>query len=161
MRTERLLVYAVAVMVTAGCSIINRFEDFERPEEGGAGGIGTGSPGGAGSDSVIGGQPGSGGSNEDGVSGTGGDGSTNNSCGPGTRLCGGLCVPIDDNNCSDCGDVCPDGRICSEEQCTCEPPSTDCDGACVDVAYDPENCGQCGNVCVDPEPLCSSAWKKS
>ena len=119
---ERLLVCAVAVTVTASCSIINRFEDYEPSRDGGAGGVGTGSPGVAGTDSVTGGQPGTGGSNEADPSDAGEGNSTNNSCGPGTRFCGGLCVPIDGSNCAECGDVCPEGRICFEEQCTCEGP---------------------------------------
>lgn len=157
MNTERLLVSATALMISAGgCSIINRFEDYDRSEAG-AGGVGTPdhseSLGGAGTTSKPQNEPGVGGER---AGDSGGEGnSSGTECGPGTILCGGLCVAINGSNCGQCGNVCGEGEACVDAQCSCMAPYIDCNGTCIDVTANPAHCGQCDNACVEPEPLCS------
>lgn len=157
MSTERLLVSAIAVAVSAGgCSIINRFDDYER-SEGGAGGALIASPGGslgrAGESSITSSDPVSDGGTAGNADGAGNPLATE--CGPRTILCGGFCIPIDVNNCGECGNKCFLGEACVDALCSCAPPYVVCNDTCVDVTSSPAHCGQCGHACLDPEPLCS------
>ena len=87
----------------------------------------------------------------------------------------------DPDNCGLCGNICPEGLVCSGSTCmnaastivpTVTPtvfvsgittpnpvfcPSiglTFCNNACVDTKTDAENCGACGNTCQSPNTVC-------
>ena len=81
------------------------------------------------------------------------------SCGPGTELCGELCVDtdVDPGNCGGCGTTCDAGEVCSAGACslTCGGGTTECGGLCVDTRVDPANCGACGTAC-DAGDVCSA-----
>lgn len=66
-------------------------------------------------------------------------------CASGLICCGGVCKnPLNDNNnCGDCGIVCPP-LINAFNQWRC------CNGECKNLRNDPDNCGGCGNVCQEP-----------
>jgi hypothetical protein len=80
------------------------------------------------------------------------------SCSPSELDCGGLCVPIDTNNCGACGTKCaaPDGgtATCTEASrayscgIACGTNLTHCGNACVDSQSDSNNCGRCGHGCA-------------
>ena len=88
------------------------------------------------------------------------------SCAPWETPCasgfgGDQCVDVtdDEENCGQCGNVCPVGARCQNAECVCGAGLNDgrevlCPGGlfggdsiCVDVGTDPDNCGQCGSVC--------------
>jgi hypothetical protein len=82
------------------------------------------------------------------------------SCGPGTKACGGACVPTDVAH--GCGDVsrctaCANGQSCvggppTTCQCVPEPTTTTCAG--VECGTKINNCGQtvdCGGLCGKPQ----------
>ena len=81
-------------------------------------------------------------------------------CGPNEKPCGGFCTNITtDENCGDCGIVCPVGQSCHTDRIfgithcgfKCPPGSTICSGFfsdyCANLQTNPNNCGGCGNVC--------------
>ena len=47
-----------------------------------------------------------------------------------TRVCNGVCTPIDESNCAACGDVCTGGKVCDGTQCVCPGYEEDCSGTC-------------------------------
>lgn len=170
MTSKRFLVSAVAVVAAAGCSIINRFEDYEHREHGGAGGaepreeggakgVGAGGlenvAGGTRDVSDAGGVPASAGKGPDNVGGDGGDDAAGSPCGAGTIRCDGLCVVSDADNCGACGAECANDEVCLNGVCSCPSGLVECDDACVDTDSDPANCGACGTECIAPTPLCS------
>jgi hypothetical protein len=58
-----------------------------------------------------------------------------------------------DENCSDCGDACPEGKTCRSMPsvgwtCVCNNGETLCASTCVRLDDDPDNCGGCGRVCA-------------
>jgi hypothetical protein len=63
-------------------------------------------------------------------------------------LCNGACVPISNENCGTCGEVCTGGQTCQNGQCTCPSGQTDCSGTCKNLNTDQLNCGGCGTVCT-------------
>ena len=72
-------------------------------------------------------------------------------CGPGTSLCGKLCVNLqgDVNNCGACSSVCKTGEVCTAGKCvlSCQPGLTNCAGFCVNLQSDISNCGACASTC--------------
>ena len=72
-------------------------------------------------------------------------------CGPGTSLCGTLCVNLqgDVNNCGACSSVCKTGEVCTAGKCvlSCQPGLTNCAGFCVNLQSDISNCGACASTC--------------
>jgi Stigma-specific protein, Stig1 len=70
-----------------------------------------------------------------------------------TLYCGGVCVPVDDDeNCGACSNACPTGQSCFAGACTCVASGlTVCSGTCVDVQNDASNCGACGKSCKSGE----------
>ncbi len=71
--------------------------------------------------------------------------------------CDGQCVPIDENNCGSCGNICGDGEVCDGQECvvdtSCEAPEEFCEGVnqCIDITSDLDHCGACDTPCDDPE----------
>lgn len=62
--------------------------------------------------------------------------------------CNGICTTMGTNeDCSDCGDVCPTGGSCQAGRCGCPSGQVDCDGICAELGTD-ANCSDCGDVCV-------------
>ena len=55
----------------------------------------------------------------------------------------------DRSNCGRCGEVCPDGQVCSQGACLapCTGGRTLCGSACRDLQTDVAHCGACGNAC--------------
>ncbi len=82
-------------------------------------------------------------------------------CGPGTKLCEGNCVSVDNPSYGCSGTDCAPCQItgaavyCKNLTCTldeCLPGRLDCDlnssdGCEIDPATDVQNCGTCGNTC--------------
>ncbi|AKU99835.1 Tryptophan synthase alpha chain [Labilithrix luteola] len=62
----------------------------------------------------------------------------------------------DTKHCGSCGTTCKDEQICSDGKCLCDPGTTRCDHACVDLQSDVRNCGACGNVCPGLSSLAGS-----
>ena len=75
----------------------------------------------------------------------------------GTAYCAN--TQTDQANCGSCGNVCPQGQVCSGGTCACAPGLTQCPGdgglVCVNTGADDNNCGGCGNVCPPMTPTCS------
>lgn len=85
-------------------------------------------------------------------------------CTTGQTCCGGICTDLngDENNCGQCGRVCPPGTNCAQGNCICATPcdgsccSTGqgcCDGACTNLDT-VDNCGTCGHACLDGQGCC-------
>ena len=106
------------------------------------------------------------------VDGSGGDGPGVDSpagdaslCGPGTTLCGGVCLSTnsDNKNCGACGNACKAGQVCAAGKCALACPSGQqkCGGGDVGAPYcaklqtDYQNCGACGKTCSAGQ-VCSS-----
>jgi hypothetical protein len=56
----------------------------------------------------------------------------------------------DPKNCGGCGTICAPTEVCTAGTCgppPCQPPLTDCGGACVDLKTDPAHCGACARPC--------------
>ena len=98
------------------------------------------------------------------VGGTGEDGpgadapaGDTSTCGPGSTLCGGVCVNTnsDNSNCGACANACEAGLVCAAGKCalTCASGQTKCSGGdagasyCARLTSDYQNCGTCGNAC--------------
>jgi hypothetical protein len=64
---------------------------------------------------------------------------------------GAYCVDpqTDTRNCGRCGEVCPDGQLCSAGRCVmpCASGFTLCSSTCRDLQTDLAHCGLCGNAC--------------
>lgn len=63
--------------------------------------------------------------------------------------------------CGDCLRNCADPKVCSAGSCedTCPSGTTNCNGACVDVATNANHCGSCGNKCTagaNGDPVCDN-----
>lgn len=52
-------------------------------------------------------------------------------------------------HCGSCDNACGQNQVCATGQCATSCPSgtTNCSGACVELAADSQNCGTCGNGC--------------
>src|SRR5262245_50324288 len=84
--------------------------------------------------------------NSSGSTGTGGEGGMSSTshgsggvaCGPGTTLCGAVCVDtkVDPSHCGSCDSACATGESCVEGKCAvaCAGGSTLCGDKCVDTA---------------------------
>lgn len=101
-------------------------------------------------------------------------------CLPGWLTCPGDEEPCQSNlslehSCGQCGNVCAEGFVCINGQCTCHMIYTcgdgnsynaectscicnngtsPCGSYCVDLNNDPQNCGACGNICEPFKPDC-------
>jgi hypothetical protein len=64
----------------------------------------------------------------------------------------GVDALFDVRNCGACGSACREDQICANGTCAC--PAGECDGRCVDFAWDRWNCGFCGNTCGGGTPIC-------
>lgn len=88
------------------------------------------------------------------------------SCESGFIECGNVCVPIDNQNCFQCGVVCQspfecctsasgcvdissNPSFCGDCQTQCAATESCCNGTCTDISTI-ANCGDCGNVCAQP-----------
>lgn len=87
-------------------------------------------------------------------------------CNP-CNLCGDKCAvdfATDNENCGSCGNVVPKGRTCKGGVPTCDAPTIECGGACVDPKTDPTHCGGCdqpvgpGAACKDGAPACTADY---
>jgi hypothetical protein len=82
-------------------------------------------------------------------------------CGSGKVSCNGVCTfaSSDADNCTACGNSCPDGKGCVSGYCGafCPAGQTRCyaDGPCLDLSTNETNCGACnvscgvGQICVN------------
>jgi hypothetical protein len=64
--------------------------------------------------------------------------------------CSGKCVnsKSDSVNCGACGNVCTNGKTCSNGVCSCRSGYKLCGNDCVDLSFDAHNCGACGRTCA-------------
>jgi hypothetical protein len=100
------------------------------------------------------------------------DGGCSADCGAGRARCGssGKCVDLtsSSDHCGSCGNVCPQGSVCSQSACVdvtgssgggpaCPPGLTLCGQACAVTAVDPDNCGSCGTTC-EPGQICKGGY---
>ncbi len=79
-------------------------------------------------------------------------------CREGLDDCDGLCVDLrtDSDHCGACFNVCPEGHVCGDSECTeatCEEFEDACPDSCTNLDIDPMNCGVCGRRCASDE-LC-------
>lgn len=74
-------------------------------------------------------------------------------------------IGSDPKNCGSCGHQCPEGDLCNEGRCGCEPPTVLCmvpgrggvlTPSCSNLASDNQNCGACGTVCNWPADACET-----
>jgi hypothetical protein len=76
-----------------------------------------------------------------------------------TVCCDGVCVDprTDDQNCGECGSVCPPAQRCHQTTCVprCLEPFEYCAETCLDTDYDEDHCGACDNPC-EHEQVCMS-----
>jgi len=97
-------------------------------------------------------------SDQDGTSGTDGDGgndpgdtSPDISCSGNLTPCNGECVDLQNSNdhCGQCGRSCGTLGSCSSGVCECPQYHDYCpdEGSCVPTNLDPDNCGSCNNEC--------------
>ena len=66
---------------------------------------------------------------------------------PGTRFC--TDVRSDELNCGACGNACPLGHVCENNDCIlrCAAGQTACEGRCFDLQTDRYHCGACDRAC--------------
>lgn len=63
--------------------------------------------------------------------------------------CSGKCKSLGTNtDCSECGDICPEGGGCNSGACQCDYGEMDCDGVCTEI-YTELNCLGCGDACPE------------
>jgi len=64
--------------------------------------------------------------------------------------------------CGDCGTSCSEGKVCDKGKCSddCSVGTTNCSGACIDLATNASHCGVCGKKCTagdNADPACSGS----
>jgi len=84
-------------------------------------------------------------------------------CGPGSELCGGVCVNLqsDNKNCGKCNTACAAGQVCSSGVCalSCQSGLIECSKTCVNPFSDNQHCGKCNFACKAGE-VCSGGTCK-
>ena len=80
-------------------------------------------------------------------------------CGPGSELCGSVCVNLqsDNQNCGKCNNPCKAGEVCSGGTCklSCPAGTSTCSNTCVNLKTDLNNCGSCNKKCLAGQ-VCSN-----
>jgi hypothetical protein len=62
-------------------------------------------------------------------------------CSSGAPVCGVVDTAPD-------GESCGSGRSCESGSCSCDSPTSDCSGTCVNLATSTSSCGACGHACA-------------
>lgn len=131
---HRRSLFAVALLLTAGCG-----GESSRRDGGLGGSSGASSAGNAGSSAA--GSP---------SAGSGGVPAACAQCGAQRTCCDGHCANLanDPNNCGRCGRACDDGQYCTGSDCVAKP----CEATCGDsAACCGTQCCSAGQLCCDPQ----------